>query len=498
MCQESQAYPMTNTHILLSEFAYAGPGSLDEILVLLAEHGDRAQLLAGGSYLLVQMKQEQIAPEVVVDISHVHGLKGAAWRDNQLCVGALTTIRGTHDSPVVQSCYQALAEACAAFGSMQIQMMGTLGGNVCNGSPASDAVPALLAFDAQLLLVSREGERTVPLSEFLLGPGRTALRTGEVLTHVLLPKPAEGTGSAFVKLTRVAADLAKVSAAAVVVRDGDRIKDCRLAFGSVAPTVFRAVKTEAFLQGKTFSPELALAAGDIARGEVTPIDDVRSTAWYRREVTRAVTYDLLMAAWERSAGAAEDEWERYADEPSPAHLAQTGAGVHARGDEKKTISLRVNGELHRVWVAPNDLLLNVLREELELTGPKYGCGIGECGACTVLLNGRPTLACLTLALAADGAEVVTVEGLQTRDGTLHPLQEAFLDHQAFQCGYCTPGILMMSKALLDDIPAPGEDDVREYLRGNRCRCTGFASIVRAVLSSVEQSNSAPPDIGYQD
>jgi carbon-monoxide dehydrogenase small subunit len=158
----------------------------------------------------------------------------------------------------------------------------------------------------------------------------------------------------------------------------------------------------------------------------------------------------------------------------------------------------VNGEQHRVWVQPNDLLLNVLREDLELTGPKYGCGIGECGACTVLLNGRPALACLTLAVVADGTEVVTVEGLQARGGALHPLQEAFLDQQAFQCGYCTPGILMMSKALLDDIPAPDEDDVREYLRGNRCRCTGFASIVRAVLSSVEGSQSMPADIRYQE
>ena len=162
------------------------------------------------------------------------------------------------------------------------------------------------------------------------------------------------------------------------------------------------------------------------------------------------------------------------------------------------LTLRVNGEQHHAWVTPNDLLLNVLREDLEFTGPKYGCGIGECGACTVLLNGRPALACLTLALAADGAEVVTVEGLQAADGALHPLQEAFLDHQAFQCGYCTPGILMMSKTLLDDIPVPDEDDVRDYLRGNRCRCTGFASIVRAVLSSVQQPHGALPDIGRQD
>ena len=490
MCQESQAYPMTNTHILLNEFEYVEPASLDEVFSLLAARGGRVQLLAGGSSLLVQMKQEQIAPEVVVNISRLPGLKGAGWRDDRLCLGALSTIRQTRDVPVIQSGYQALAEACAAFGSMQIQMMGTLGGNVCNGSPASDTVPALLAFDAQLALASQDGERTLPLSDFLLGPGKTALQDGEVLTHVLLPKPVPGAGSAFIKLTRVAADLAKVSAAAVIVRDGDKIRDCRLAFGSVAPTVFRGLQAEAFLQGKTFSPELALAAGQVAMGEVAPIDDVRSTAWYRREVTKAVTYDLLIAAWDRAAG------QRAVGDPLPASRSVSAAqhgdqertrvtrGLRVRADQQVQVALRVNGQQSQAWVSPNSLLLNVLRDDLEFTGAKYGCGIGECGACTVLLDGRPALACLTLALAADGAEVVTVEGLQGLAGRLHPLQEAFLDHQAFQCGYCTPGILMMSKALLADIPSPSEDDVREYLRGNRCRCTGFASIVRAVLSTV--------------
>jgi xanthine dehydrogenase iron-sulfur cluster and FAD-binding subunit A len=350
-----------------------------------------------------------------------------------------------------------------------------------------------MAFDAQLVLVSPDGVRTVPLSEFLLGPGKTDLRASEVLTQVLLPRPVPGTGSAFVKLGRVAADLAKVSAAAVIVRDGDRIADCRLAFGSVAPTVFRGVKTEAFLQGQTFNPELALAAGEIAMGEIAPIDDVRSTAWYRREVTKAVTHDLLMAAWDRAADmrAEGDLASSISPEREPRVQSKEGAssrrGVLIGADEQIKIALRVNGQQCQAWVSPNSLLLNVLRDDLEFTGPKYGCGIGECGACTVLLNGRPALACLTLAVAADGADVVTVEGLQGPDGSLHPLQEAFLDHQAFQCGYCTPGILMMSKTLLDDIASPSEDDVREYLRGNRCRCTGFASIVRAVLSSVEGS-----------
>jgi len=140
----------------------------------------------------------------------------------------------------------------------------------------------------------------------------------------------------------------------------------------------------------------------------------------------------------------------------------------------------VNGVQRKLRVRPNELLLNVLRERLGLTGAKYGCGIGECGACTVLLNGRPVLACLVLAIAADGGEVFTVEGLQAPDGSLHPLQEAFIEQNGFQCGYCTPGMLMMTKSLLDSTPHPGEDEIRDYLKGNRCRCTGYASIVRAV------------------
>jgi carbon-monoxide dehydrogenase small subunit len=133
-------------------------------------------------------------------------------------------------------------------------------------------------------------------------------------------------------------------------------------------------------------------------------------------------------------------------------------------------------------------LLNVLRERLSLTGTKYGCGIGECGACTVLLDGRPTLACLTLAVAADGSDVLTVEGLEGPDGELDGLQQAFIEHAAFQCGYCTPGILMMTKQLLGENPTPTENDIRDHLTGNRCRCTGFASIVRAVKSCTTTDN----------
>jgi carbon-monoxide dehydrogenase medium subunit len=480
---------MTNTHMLMQEFDYVAPASLEEAISLLTEYGERGQALAGGTFLLVQMKMEQVSPEYLVDIQKLPGLTGVTVEGDAMHLGPCTTIYALRQVTQIQTAYTALAEACAAFGSTQIQVMGSVGGNLCNGSPASDAVPALMAFDAQLTLTGPQGERSLSIQDFLLSPGETALQKGELLTAIRLPRPKPRTGSAFIKISRVAADLAKVSAAAALVRDGERVVGCRLAFGSVAPTVMRAKKAEALLIGQTFSPELALEAGKIASAEVAPIDDVRSTAWYRREVVKAVTHDVLCTAWKRANGqfgnSAIRQFGNSANDATSPRNTPTG---YATRNTQHAIELTVNGERHHLRVAPNELLLNVLRERLELTGTKYGCGVGECGACTIQLNGQPALACLTLAIAADGSEVRTVEGLQSPEGALDPLQEAFIEHQAFQCGYCTPGVLMMTKALLDQNPAPGEDDVREQLRGNRCRCTGFASIVRAALSCAGQEN----------
>jgi len=152
--------------------------------------------------------------------------------------------------------------------------------------------------------------------------------------------------------------------------------------------------------------------------------------------------------------------------------------------ERRTIQLTLNGEPREWSVYPNELLLNVLREQEFLTGTKYGCGIGECGACTVHINGEPILSCLTLAIACDGKDILTIEGL-ARDGKLDAVQTAFLDETAFQCGFCTPDMIMMTRALLNEIPQPTEAQVRDYLRGNLCRCTGYASIVRAALHAAE-------------
>ena len=486
--EHHHGHDMTNSHLLVQTFDYHEPATLEEAVTLLAEE-DQAAVLAGGTFLLVQMKMEQTAPECLVNIGRLPGLTGIEGSDHGLAVGGMTTIWELRNADVIGADYTALAEACAAFGSTQIQLTGTLGGNVCNGSPASDTVPALMALGAELVLAGPDGQRTVPLEDFLVGPGDVATEPGELLTMIRLPKTKAGSGSAFVKISRVRADLAKASAAAWMEREGERITACRLAFGAVGPTVLRARSAEEMLVGEAFTPELALAAGEAAMEEVAPIDDVRSTAAYRRRVVRALAHDVLKAAWERagSGSATQTSAEAGASAEASASGSNGRRPLHVGAEELHTITLTVNGVERRLHVRPNELLINVLRERLELTGTKYGCGIGECGACTVHLDGVPTLSCLTLAVAADGRDVTTVEGLEGPDGELDPLQEAFIENAAFQCGYCTPGMLMMTKRLLAENADPDEDEIRDYLKGNRCRCTGFASILRAVESCVRES-----------
>ena len=147
--------------------------------------------------------------------------------------------------------------------------------------------------------------------------------------------------------------------------------------------------------------------------------------------------------------------------------------------KKQQITLKVNGKDRELLVKPNDLLLNVLRDTLGLMGTKYGCGLGECGACTVLLNGKSVLSCLILAVSVDGQAITTVEGLGNF-ANLNPLQKSFIDHGAVQCGFCTSGMLMTGEALLQENPNPSEAEIRDYLRGVLCRCTGYAAIVKAI------------------
>jgi len=156
---------------------------------------------------------------------------------------------------------------------------------------------------------------------------------------------------------------------------------------------------------------------------------------------------------------------------------------------KQLIALKVNGESHEVAVEPRMTLLEVLRDMVGLTGTKNGCSLGNCGSCTVLVNGKPVASCLVLAVEAQGKEVMTIEGL-AQNGELHPMQQAFIDHGALQCGFCTPGMILSAKALLDENPDPTEDEVKEAISGNLCRCTGYTDAVSAVLDVAERMKEA--------
>lgn len=145
----------------------------------------------------------------------------------------------------------------------------------------------------------------------------------------------------------------------------------------------------------------------------------------------------------------------------------------------RDIEFTINGKKRKISVKPNDLLLNVLREDLGLKGTKYGCGTGECGACTVLMDGKPVLSCLILAVSMDKKNITTIEGIGT-DEKLHPLQQAFVETGAIQCGYCIPGMILSAKALLDKSPSPTEDEIKSAIKGNLCRCTGYVKIIESI------------------
>lgn len=155
---------------------------------------------------------------------------------------------------------------------------------------------------------------------------------------------------------------------------------------------------------------------------------------------------------------------------------------------RQEIELIINGHLHEVVVKPMESLLDVIRNRLGLLGAKKGCNVGECGSCTLIMDGMPVRSCLVLAVTANGKNIITIEGL-AEGGRLHPLQEAFVQHGAMQCGFCTPGMIISAKALLDDNPDPSEEEIKEAIEGNLCRCTGYTGIIRAIRAAAESSKN---------
>ncbi len=279
---------------------YAAPKSLDEALGIL-QQGD-VTILAGGTDLMPQTKAGRIAfKPTLMNIRGVAGLKGVTLDGDAIRVGALTTITELLADPLVKKHVPVLAEACDHFASDQIRNAGTLGGNIGNASPAGDTLVPLIVLDAEVELASKDGSangsvttRRVPLAEFFTGPGRTKRAPNELLTAVRIPLPKAGHVARFYKFgTRPALDISTISIGIAGVRKDGALTDTRVAFGAVAATPIRAKQTEAALEGRRLDDTTIETAANAARDEVNPIDDIRATAWYRKELIHNMTKRML-------------------------------------------------------------------------------------------------------------------------------------------------------------------------------------------------------------
>jgi carbon-monoxide dehydrogenase medium subunit len=282
----------------LRSFGHLSASSVEEAVAALQEYGG-ASLLAGGTDLLALMKLGVEKPGCVVNLKEIAGLDTIREEDGALRIGALARIRSILDSTVVEQKCRALHESTLDFGTPPIRNMATIGGNICRSSLSADTVPSLMAYDAEVRLVGRDGERTVPLVDFFTGPGQNVLDR-EVLTEIRLPLSERSTGSAFAKLNRTSSDLAKVNGAVVIgLRDG-RCHEVRIALGAVADRPIRANAAEQMLRGMELDGRRIDAAVEKVAEDIAPISDVRSTARHRSRVTGVLVGRLIRLAAERA------------------------------------------------------------------------------------------------------------------------------------------------------------------------------------------------------
>lgn len=458
--------------------------SIGEALQLLAEYGPKARLIAGGTDLLIELERH-LRPEVetLIDISRLPNLDSIRRYGAEIRLGALVTHNQVVASPLIAEYALPLAQAAWEVGAPQIRNRATIAGNLITASPANDTITPLWALGASITLASVQGERTVPLDQFYTGVRRTVMRPDEMLTAIHLPALAADERGIFIKLgLRHTQAISVVNIAAILRFEDAIVRSARLAFGCVAPTIVQAPQAEAYLVGKTLSDEAIAEAARLAALATTPISDVRSSAEYRRAMVETLTKRALRAlrSHEERRHFPAAPAMLWGKQPKPARpLPQL-----TQHDEQP-IQTVINGKPYTLHGGNHKTLLRLLREDARLVGTKEGCAEGECGACTVFLDGAAVMACMVPAPRAHGAEIVTIEGLATSAEQLHPIQQAFVEMGAVQCGYCTPGFLMSGAKLLEEHPMPDEAQIKASIAGNLCRCTGYYNIVAAFKRAAE-------------
>jgi carbon-monoxide dehydrogenase medium subunit len=334
-----------------------------------------------------------------------------------------------------------------------------------------------MALGASVTLISTRGERTVALKEFYTGVRKTVMQPDEMLVEISFPAMKKSQRGAFLKLgLRRAQAISLVNAAVILDLKAETrvIQSAAITLGAVTPVIVHAEEAERFLVKKKLTRKNIAQAAELAMQAARPIDDVRGSAAYRREMVRVCV--------SRGLTAIHDETEEAGMPKKPVLLwGETAqpAGLSKSEFPGAVIETTINGKAYAFQSGYNKTLLRLIREEGMLTGTKEGCAEGECGACTVFLDGKAVMACLVPAPRAHGAQITTVEGL-AQNGKLHPIQQSFVEHGAVQCGYCTPGFVMSGAKLLEEKPNPSRGEIEQAITGNLCRCTGYYKIVKAI------------------
>ncbi len=448
------------------------PVRLADALDALAAHGADARIVAGGTDVLVELQRGVKPTATLIDLSALRELNYVRRDGDTVRIGGLATHNGVLAAPFARDAMLPLAQACVEVGAPQIRARGTIAGNLVTASPANDTIAPLIALDAELTLLSARGERVVALRDFFTGFRATQLRADELVTEIRFTALGAATRGIFLKLgLRRAQAISVIDVAAVVAFAPDgTVRDARIALGCLAPTVVRAPSAERAAIGRALDDAVCAAVGRAACEDAAPIDDIRGSAAYRRTTLAA----LIARALERIGGGREADGF-----PERPVLLQTPEPPAAALSFDGTIAMTLNGERRTLARAQHKTLLNALRENAGLTGTKEGCAEGECGACTVWLDGAAVMSCLVPASQAHGASITTIEGLAQGE-ELHPLQQAFIDCGAVQCGFCIPGMIMAGAKLLDERRAPSLDDHQAAISGNICRCTGYRKILDAM------------------
>ena len=459
---------------------YFTVSSIDDALEILSNEREHARIIAGGTDLVLELKND-MHPEVhtLIDITRIRDAD-AIWTDEKFIYFGPTV---THNQCLVSNVLKKygfpLVKAAYSVGAPQIRNVGTIVGNLVTASPANDTITPLIAMEALVKIRSAKKEYEVSLADFYQGVRKTVLEPDEMVVQIKFPKMENGTCGAFSKyLLRETHAISVANVCALLTINKETVIKAVVTLGAVAPTIIRSPKAEKILTGSKLSDEVIEKSSNAAEEDAKPIDDIRASQKYRSHLIPVLLSDALKSIQ-------DDTWNQFESDPvllwgkeSRFFIPIEKTIKHEQGE---AIVTTINDEKRQFIEGQNNTLISLIREQAKLTGTKLGCGEGECGSCTMHLNGLPVLSCLLPAPKAHHSNITTIEGLaKDGDGELSLMQRAFVDAGAVQCGYCTPGFIMSAVKLIEEKPDPTEMDIKQGLAGNICRCTGYYTIIKAV------------------